>query len=573
MPFTLTPGALFISKVFLHGCIYVAGFSLLAGYILPSLSKGSLAVLSLICAVAGLVARRYVARYRDERTARSLGARLAPRIRGKLPLNFDVLLALDRAVESGYPCDAFQDYADEYGAIYDLDFGGFSLPTTVSPKHIQAILATQFDKFEKGPTFRTVMKPVLGSGIFNADGDMWRFHRTLSRPFFSRDRVTHFDIFDRHALSTIQKMKDRLRLGAPVDFQDLIQRFTMDTATEFLFGACVNSLSSSLPYPHDDASASDADTFSDAFLKTMLVLAQRERTMFLWPLLEIKKNLLNEHLDKVNAYIYPIIDAAMQRNKQVDAENMNGDEDDAGDTLLDHLVRATDGNINILIAGRDTTASTLSFVVYFLATHPEVMARLRAEVFQVVGPHRQPGIVDVKELKYMKAVINETLRLFPPVPANVRETVEGALLPPDVPGEKPIYVPPHTQVVYSVMVMHRRKDLWGPDADEFDPDRFLDERNKKYFVPNPFIFLPFNAGPRICIGQQFAFNEMSFMLVRLMQNFRSFTLNEDASSMPCPPEWGRCSGRKGVEKIFPKVTFTLYIGGGLWIGAQEADDS
>ncbi|KAF9020876.1 cytochrome P450 [Hymenopellis radicata] len=559
MPFTLTPGARFISKVIFYGYIYVAGFSLLAGYILPSLSKGSLAVLSLLFAVSGLVGRRYVIRYRNERIARSLGARLAPQVRGKLPFNFDVLRTLHRAAESGYPCEVFQDFADEYGTIYDLNLGGFSLPTTISPKHIQALLATQFDKFEKGPTIRDVMKPVLGSGIFNADGDMWRFHRTLSRPFFSRDRIGF--------------------AWGPVDFQDLIQRFTMDTATEFLFGACVNSLSSALPYPHDTASASAADTFSDAFLKTMLVLAHREKTRLLWPLQEIKKNLLHEHMEKVNAYIYPIIDAAMQRNKQVDAENMNGDEDDAGDTLLDHLVRATDDVsivreeiINILIAGRDTTAATLSFVVYFLATHPEVMTRLRAEVFRVVGPHRQPAIGDVKELKYMKAVINETLRLFPPVPANLRETVEGALLPPDVPGEKPIYVPAHTQVVYSVMVMHRRKDLWGPDADEFDPDRFLDERNKKYLVPNPFIFLPFNAGPRICLGQQFAYNEISFMLVRLMQNFRSFTLNEDASSKPCPPEWGRCSGRKGLEKIFPKVTFTLYIGGGLWIGAKEAED-
>ncbi|KAF8894969.1 cytochrome P450 [Mucidula mucida] len=524
MPFTLTPGVRFISKVLLYGYIYVAGLSLLAGYVLPSLSKISLAGLSLICAVSGLVGKRHIARFRDERTARSLGARLAPRVRGKLPLNYDVLMVLHQA---------------SYGAIYDLDLGGFSLLTTISPKHIQVLLATQFDKFEKGPTFRDVMKPVLGSGIFNADGDMWRFHRTLSRPFFSRDRVTHFDIFDRHALSTIQNMKDRLRLG------------TTDTATEFLFGACVDSLSSTLPYPHEKASASDANTFSDAFLRTMLALAQRERTRDLWPLMEIKKDLVLEHLEKVNAYIHPIIDAALQRNKHVAI----GAEDDVGDTLLDHLVRATDDAsiireelINILIAGRDTTSATLSFAVYLFSMHPEVMTRLRAEVIRVVGPHRQPGIDDVKELKYMRAVINETLRLFPP--SNIRETVEGVVLPPDVPGE----------VVYSVMVMHRRKDLWGPDADEFDPDRFLDERNKKYLVPNPFIFLPFNAGPRICLGQQFAYNEMSFMLVRLMQNFRSFTLNEKASSMPCPPEWGRCSGRKGFEKVFPKVTFTLYIG-------------
>ncbi len=78
------------------------------------------------------------------------GWRLEYGVRGKLPLNYDVLMALHHASESGYPCELFQDFADEYGAIYDLDLGGFSLPTTISPKHTQALLATQFDKFEKG---------------------------------------------------------------------------------------------------------------------------------------------------------------------------------------------------------------------------------------------------------------------------------------------------------------------------------------------------------------------------------------------------------------------------------------
>ncbi len=101
MPFTLTPGVRFISKVLLYGYIYVAGLSLLAGYVLPSLSKISLAGLSLICAVSGLVGKRHIARFRDERTARSLGARLAPRVRGKLPLNYDVLMVLHQASVSG----------------------------------------------------------------------------------------------------------------------------------------------------------------------------------------------------------------------------------------------------------------------------------------------------------------------------------------------------------------------------------------------------------------------------------------------------------------------------------------
>ena len=147
---------------------------------------------------------------------------------------------------------------------------------------------------------------------------------------------------------------------------------------------------------------------------------------------------------------------------------------------------------------------------------------------------------------------------------------------------------------YSVFHMHRRKDLWGPDgtsksfiqittnlfvvALEFDPDRWLDHRLHKYLTPNPFIFLPFNAGPRICLGQQvcfplqsfvdhnshtfyqFAYNEVSFFLTRFLQNFSSVSLAPDAqppSSRP-PAEWAGAPGRKGIEKIVAKSHLTLY---------------
>ena len=94
----------------------------------------------------------------------------------------------------------------------------------------------------------------------------------------------------------------------------------------------------------------------------------------------------------------------------------------------------------------------------------------------------------------------------------------------------------------------------------FDPDRFLDERVQRYLVPNPFIFLPFNAGPRICLGQQFAYNEMSFFLIRLLQNFE--TIEFDIESQPPasrpPAEWKGSPGRKGVEKFWPKAHLTLY---------------
>lgn len=97
-------------------------------------------------------------------------------------------------------------------------------------------------------------------------------------------------------------------------------------------------------------------------------------------------------------------------------------------------------------------------------------------------------------------------------------------------------------------------------AQVFDPDRFLDHRLHKYLTPNPFIFLPFNAGPRICLGQQFAYNEVSFFLVRLLQNFSSVTLAPDAQPPESKPPalWKSFGGRQGKEKITPKSHVTIY---------------
>lgn len=126
--------------------------------------------------------------------------------------------------------------------------------------------------------------------------------------------------------------------------------------------------------------------------------------------------------------------------------------------------------------------------------------------------------------------------------------------------------------MYSVFVMHRRTDVWGPDALKFDPDRFLDERQQKYLGRNPFIFLPFNAGPRICLGQQYAYNQMSFMIIRLLQNFSTIKLEPHAQSPSTrPPEWwSQIPGRQSLEKLWPRSHLTMYANGGLWCKMGEA---
>jgi len=246
---------------------------------------------------------------------------------------------------------------------------------------------------------------------------------------------------------------------------------------------------------------------------------------------------------------------------------------------LQHLVRQTsdhkfikDETINIMIAGRDTTASTLTFAVAMLADNPHVLRRLREEILSVLGSGQTPTFEHVREMKYLRAVINETLRLYPPVPFNVRCATEEMLWP-SVTGGQPIYVPKGSSCIYSVFLMHRREDLWGPDALIFDPDRFLDDRLRKYLLPNPFIFLPFNAGPRICLGQQFAYNEVSLFLIRLLQTFSgiSFAPDADPNSLP-PASWATGEARRPIERVWLKTHLTLYANKGSWFRMKEAEN-
>lgn len=174
----------------------------------------------------------------------------------------------------------------------------------------------------------------------------------------------------------------------------------------------------------------------------------------------------------------------------------------------------------VLLAGRDTTASTLSWTFYELARHPEVFKKLRQEILDSVGTN-PPTYEDLKNMKYLQYTMNETLRLYPVVPFNVRMSLKDTTLPvgggPD--GRQPIGIPKDTPIGYSVLVMQRRKDLYPPSDDpkmeveNFYPDRW------SVWQPKPWTYIPFNGGPRLCIGQQFALTNMGYTIVRMLQRF------------------------------------------------------
>ncbi|KAJ7189979.1 cytochrome P450 monooxygenase pc-1 [Mycena pura] len=584
----LTPGIRFLTRNLVVPSIFVLLAHRAATWLGFGVSLWTVLLASVVAPIAFAVARNVAIEIHHRREAERLGARLAPRIAGKWPGNFDFVSKLLYEAEHGYLGDEICEVVASLGPVVNIWPLWENLIFTTSPEHIQIILATDFSNYVKGHKFRNAMESVLGSGVFNSDGEMWSFHRSMTRPYFTRDRVQHFEIFERNAAKVINHIKHRMREGYAVDFQDLIGRFTMDAATEFLFGSCLNSLSAALPYPNNAAAgvavqdsphAQEASGFTRAFSEAISHIAFRERVGWIWPLYEVFADRTARPMSVVMKYLDPVIHDALERNRL--GKEAGTTEERENSTLLDELIKSTSdlkvlkdemralpsSPLNILLAGRDTTMGVLTIAIYFLARHPNVTARLREEILSCVGLTNAPTYDDIKRMKYLRAVINETMRLYPPV-----ETVNATTWPSPDPGKRPIYIPAGVKVPYSVMLMQRRTDLWGPDAGEFDPDRFLDERVQKYLVSNPFQFLPFNAGPRICLGQQFAYNEMSFVLTRLLQNFSSVSLDLEAFPPDgrVPADWKGKPGRKGIEQFRPRSHLTLHTRGGLWVKMAEA---
>ena len=173
----------------------------------------------------------------------------------------------------------------------------------------------------------------------------------MTRPFFSKDRISHFEKLSRHADQAISLMKNRLSEGHAVDMQDVFSRFTLDSATEVLFGHCLEILSSGVGLPYSPRVTSGgtgnrvldkASLFSEAFSKAQAVAAPRTRLGKLWPLAEFWKDKTQIHMETINSFIDPILKEAVSKRKNRPIESQKKEIRDE-DTLLDHLINYTEG--------------------------------------------------------------------------------------------------------------------------------------------------------------------------------------------------------------------------------------
>ncbi|KAG6811218.1 hypothetical protein H0H92_008479 [Tricholoma furcatifolium] len=562
-------------------------------------------------------AKRTLLDLRQRREAKQLGAKPIPRVVGKWPGNIDVLLKMLKAFKTAYVVDVYQQLFDEYQCTtLNLYIFWADQIVTMDHEHVKFVLATGFNHFWRGYAQKERMENFLGVGIFNRDDDVspvtnhsmpahanhhqqfrsgkWLVpsshyhlknahphnaipttkHRTMTRPFFARERISDFDIFERHTQLTLSHLSNSCAASTALDAQDLYARFTIDAASEFLFGRNLSTLSGDLPIPGEtpmgpkgSATRDSWGTFTGAFEAAQTIVASRTRIGWLWPLFEMFGDRSERYCRVIRRWLDPLVRQALQdRERERERGTTDGSLKDK--TFLQHLVDSTsdpvlirDQLLSMLLASRDTTACLLTFVTYIMAIHPEVAVRLRAEVLEHCGPDAAPTYDQIRGLKYMRAVINETLRLFPPVPLNVRESRSApcALPPSDTTynhtdshgdsdsGEK-LYMPGSTTIIYLPLLFQKNKALWGEDAEEFDPERWLDPERVKKFVEKPSMWGAFSAGPRINLTTG-AWTYDRFMLAPDAQ---------PAASLP-PAEWKNRQGRQSVEKVWPAAAMTLFI--------------
>lgn len=454
---------------------------------------------------------------------KKLGATNAP-WKGDNFFGFKVVRDLMHQRSIGRQPDYFMDrFRQTNVTTMMLKLAGKTVLSTRDPENIKAILATQFNDFALGTRHRGA-EITLGDGIFTLDGAGWKHSRAMLRPQFAREQVGQVESLEHHVKDLITNI--RKTGGQKFDIQPLFFKLTIDSGTGFLFGESCDSLREDDP---TYVSESDIDSHvRKEFPKCFNYAQDMLNVRLSLQLLYFMAN--NAEFRRSNKIIHAFTDFYVHKALNASEEEFEK-QSRGGYVFLYELAKQTrnpkvlrDQCLNILLAARDTTAGLLSFAMFELARNPAIFAKLREEIVDTFGEGEDADLLQVtfeslKKCEYLKWVINETLRMYPSVPQNFRVSTRHTTLPrgggPD--ASQPVFLPKGTPVSYSVFTMHRDEAHYGDDASVYRPERWGEPLAKKL----GWAFLPFNGGPRICLGQQFALTEASYTIVRLLQTFKN----------------------------------------------------
>ncbi|KAF4910016.1 Cytochrome P450 monooxygenase fsdH [Colletotrichum viniferum] len=428
----------------------------------------------------------------------------------------DLIFGIDTHVETiqafrkNHYLDLLVERHRKLGRTFSFYLFGSTTISTCDPEVLKCALSSHFKDFSNGDLRAKSVAPLLGRGILAADGEEWHHQRALIRPSFARAQATDLDIFERHATQLICAIK---RKSCNVDIQELVQQMILDANTEYLFGESTGLLTE-----HASKSALSLNEALDYALEGVIYRLRLGKLMFLHRDRKFRHACKTVH----NFADQYVAQALKLRNLEAKGTRVASEECRQPNRyiLLDEMAKDTndpvllrDEIVTIVMAARDTTSATVSFALYLLARRADIWAKLRSNVVEhYVSPLTYEAL---ENMKYLKWVVAETLRLFPPIANNGRMAVRDTVFPvgggPD--GKAPLLVTKGTTVLFSIYVMQRRTDIWGSDAERFRPERWNPESERK--GRHGWEYLPFLGGPRICPGQKFALTQTSHVLARL----------------------------------------------------------
>ncbi|KAI1818133.1 cytochrome P450 alkane hydroxylase [Poronia punctata] len=477
--------------------------------------------LLLLAGFAGLVLlRRFLQARREQKILDAIALRNGclppPLLQNQRPWGVDRLEQIFRADSEKRLMELFLFHFRQTGYTLKQVFLGTPAYGTVDPANLEAIFSTNFWDWSFGPR-RKITFPMFGDGIFTQDGSAWKHSREMLRPQLVYRQYEDLELFR----GPVEDLLDVLpQTGGVVDLQPLFFQLTLDVTTAFLFGKSIRSLK--------DPKDCMEKTFARSFDTAQRYVAYRFRLLDLYWLIDGPK--FREACTNVNKFADQIIDQNLSNSEAEDAQ------DGGKYVFLKSVAKACPDRaalrgqiINILTAGRDTTACLLSWTFFLLLRHPRVMEKLRAEIDALSVKDEELTRTDLRNMHYLQNILKETLRLYPSVPVNTRTSTKHTVLPtgggPD--RTAPVLIPKGTAVAYSVYTLHRRPDLYGMDAECFRPERwdedmplFRDRTTQTYG------YLPFSGGPRICLGMDFALVEAAYTVVRILQRYPKLTLPE-----------------------------------------------
>lgn len=406
-----------------------------------------------------------------------------------------------------------------YGDIVRIKFGPFSFVLVNHPDYARQVLVTEAKSFDKSIVTKNALSDTAGKGLFTNDGEAWKRQRKLVQPAFHTQRIAAYaDTMVTYA----NALGDTWQAGQGIDIEHEMTTLTMRIVTKTLFDVDLSD-------DTDDIGATVTEVFE-------ITNRRFNRLMAIPRWLPTRENrTMKVAVAKLDSIVHRFIDE--WRKTGVDKGDLLSMlllamDDDDGSGMSDRQVR--DEALTLFVAGHETTANTLIWVWYLLSQHPEIEARLHAELESVLGA-RQATFADLDKLVYTEMVIKEAMRLYPPAYLVTRDANEDIQIGGyDIPRGLPVGV--------NIYGMHHDARFF-PDPERFDPERFSAE-NEKHI--QKYAYVPFGAGPRVCIGNSFAMMEAKLIVATLA---RRFTLSHAPNHIAEPTRVFTMRPKYGMEMI------------------------